>query len=121
MNPDRLEEVVRGIRRARGVLKGEGASAGIPFSEIEMYLTPKPVVSGIMEGDIVELMAGPLKGEKGPVVKIDETKEEVTVELFEAKVPNPRPVPRAPGRELPKGDEEEMAEGLQELVDGGEA
>ena len=105
MNPDRLEEVVRGIRRARGVLKGEGASAGIPFSEIEMYLTPKPVVSGIMEGDIVELMAGPFKGEKARVMKIDETKEEVTVELFEAMVRIPVTVPGTQVRVLQKEEE----------------
>jgi len=86
MNPDRLEEVVRGIRRARGVVKGEGESRGIAFSDIDLYLTPKPIVSGIMEGDIVELVAGPFKGEKARVMKIDETKEEITVELFEAMV-----------------------------------
>ena len=86
MNPDRLEEVVRGVRRARGVVKGEGENRGIAFSDIDLYLTPKPVVSGIMEGDIVELVAGPFKGEKARVMKIDETKEEITVELFEAMV-----------------------------------
>lgn len=86
MNPDRLEEVVRGVRRARGVVKGEGESRGIAFSDIDLYLTPKPIVSGIMEGDIVELVAGPFKGEKARVMKIDETKEEITVELFEAMV-----------------------------------
>lgn len=86
MNPDRLEEVVRGVRRARGVVKGEGEQRGISFADIDLYLTPKPVVSGIMEGDIVELVAGPFKGEKARVQKIDETKEEITVELFEAMV-----------------------------------
>ncbi len=86
MNPDRLEEVVRGVRRARGVVKGEGENRGIAFTDIDLYLTPKPVVSGIMEGDIVELVAGPFKGEKARVMKIDETKEEITVELFEAMV-----------------------------------
>ncbi len=105
MNPDRLEEIVRGIRRARGVLKGEGESSGIPFSEIEMYLSPKPVVSGIMEGDIVELMAGPFKGEKARVMKIDETKEEVTVELFEAMVRIPVTVPGTQVRVLQKEEE----------------
>lgn len=84
MNPDRLDEVVRGIRRARGVAKGETSLA-----EIEHFLTPKPIVSGIMEGDIVELVAGPFKGEKARVQKIDEAKEEITVELFEAMVPIP--------------------------------
>src|SRR3990170_906571 len=84
MNPDRLDEVVRGIRRARGVAKGETSLA-----EIEHFLTPKPIVSGIMEGDIVELVAGPFKGEKARVQKIDDAKEEITVELFEAMVPIP--------------------------------
>ncbi len=84
MNPDRLDEVVRGIRRARGVARGETS-----LTEIEHFLTPKPIVSGMMEGDIVELVAGPFKGEKARVQKIDEAKEEITVELFEAMVPIP--------------------------------
>ena len=36
-----------------------------------------------------ELFAGPFKGEKARVQKIDEAKEEITVELFEAMVPIP--------------------------------
>ena len=107
MNPDRLEEVVRGIRRARGIVdprdpRGEKA---IRFEDIEMYLAPKPVVSGMMEGDIVELMAGPFKGEKARVMKIDETKEEVTVELFEAMVRIPVTVPGTSVRVLQKEEE----------------
>ena len=105
MNPDRLEEVVRGIRRARGIVKPEGEKA-IRFEDIELYLAPKPVVSGIMEGDIVELMAGPFKGEKARVMKIDETKEEVTVELFEAMVRIPVTVPGTSVRVLQKEQEE---------------
>lgn len=88
MNPDRLEESVRGIRRARGIVKGE-RERSIGLSDIDLYLAPKPIVSGIMEGDIVELIAGPFKGEKARVQKIDEAKEEITVELFEAMVPIP--------------------------------
>jgi len=75
MNPDRLEEVVRGLRRARGVVKGEGESTGIAFSEIEAYLTPKPIVSGIMEGDIVELVAGPVTV-RGDSVRVLQKEEE---------------------------------------------
>ncbi len=106
MNPDRLEEVVRGVRRARGVVKGEGEKAGISFADIDLYLTPKPVVSGIMEGDIVELVAGPFKGEKARVQKIDETKEEITVELFEAMVRIPVTVRGDHVRVLQKEKEE---------------
>ena len=100
MNPDRLDEVVRGIRRARGVAKGETSLA-----EIEHFLTPKPIVSGIMEGDIVELVAGPFKGEKARVMKIDETKEEITVELFEAMVRIPVTVRGDSVRVLQKEEE----------------
>ena len=106
MKPDRLEEVVRGVRRARGVVKGEGEKAGISFADIDLYLTPKPVVSGIMEGDIVELVAGPFKGEKARVQKIDETKEEITVELFEAMVRIPVTVRGDHVRVLQKEKEE---------------
>ena len=106
MNPDRLEELVRGVRRARGVVKGEGEKSGISFSDIDLYLSPKPVVSGIMEGDIVELVAGPFKGEKARVQKIDETKEEITVELFEAMVRIPVTVRGDHVRVLQKEKEE---------------
>lgn len=84
MNTDALRELVKGVRRTRGIVKGETS-----FAEIEHFLTPKPIVSGIVEGDIVELIAGPFKGEKARVQQIDESKEEITVELFEAMVPIP--------------------------------
>ena len=94
MNPDRLEESVRGIRRAHGVVgRGKGETKGdegiIALKDMDIYLSPKPIVSGIMEGDIVELVSGPFKGEKARVLRIDEPKEEITVELFEAMVPIP--------------------------------
>jgi len=84
INPDGLGKVVKGIKRARGVVEGD-----IPFKEINHFLTPKPLVAGIVVGDIVELIAGPFKGEKARVQQIDESKEEITVELFEAVVPIP--------------------------------
>lgn len=86
MNKDRLKDVVRGIKKARGVVEGD---TGLSFDDILPYLTPKPLVSGIKKGDIVELVAGPFKGEKARVQQIDESKEEITVELFEAMVPIP--------------------------------
>ncbi len=49
----------------------------------------KPTVMTIKKGDIVELVSGPFKGEKARVIKIDENKEELTVELTEVAVPIP--------------------------------
>ncbi|NLK26273.1 MAG: transcription elongation factor Spt5 [Euryarchaeota archaeon] len=84
MNTEKLRETVRGVRRAHSFVDGETT-----YEEIDHYLAPKPLVSGITEGDVVELVAGPFKGEKARVQQIDEAKEEITVELFEAMVPIP--------------------------------
>jgi len=78
------ERVRAGIKHAKGVVKGE-----VPFKEIDSFLTPKPVVSGMEVGDVVELTAGPFRGERARIIRVDETKEEITVELIEATVPIP--------------------------------
>ncbi|HEX2065409.1 MAG TPA: transcription elongation factor Spt5, partial [Candidatus Thermoplasmatota archaeon] len=46
-------------------------------------------VAKIAEGDIVELVSGPFRGEKAKVTRVDDTKEEITVELIESMVPIP--------------------------------
>ncbi|MDD1725305.1 MAG: transcription elongation factor Spt5 [Euryarchaeota archaeon] len=79
-----VEQAIQGIPHARGVVKGS-----TKFAEIEHFLTPKPAVAGIENGDIIELIAGPFKGERARVKRIDERREEITVELFEAMVPIP--------------------------------
>jgi transcriptional antiterminator NusG len=79
-----LERVMGEIPHARNLVPGESSIA-----EVEHFLSPKPDVEGITEGDIVELIAGPFKGEKARVQRIDEGKDQVTVELYEATVPIP--------------------------------
>jgi transcriptional antiterminator NusG len=81
---EQLEHVVKGVPHARGLVEGL-----TQLPEVEHFLTPKPTTQGIAEGDIVELVSGPFKGEKARVMRIDEGKEEITVELFEAMVPIP--------------------------------
>lgn len=80
----RIEELVESIAHARVVLKSETS-----MEEIKHFLVSKPVVSGIDEGTIVELIAGPFKAEKAVVKRVDHTKEEITVELYESIVPIP--------------------------------
>ena len=55
----------------------------------EMCIRDRSDVEGIAEGDIIELIAGPFKGERAQVQRIDESKDQVTVELYEATVPIP--------------------------------
>ncbi len=80
----RIEELIESIAHARIVLKNETS-----LDEINHFLVPKPAVSGIDEGTIVELIAGPFKGEKAVVKRVDHAKEEITVELYESIVPIP--------------------------------
>jgi len=81
---NRIEQLVELIAHARVVTKGETSLA-----EVGHFLIPKPVVAGIDEGTIVELIAGPFKGEKAVVKRVDSAKEEITVELYESIVPIP--------------------------------
>jgi len=81
---NRIEQLVELIAHARTVIKGETSLA-----EVGHFLIPKPVVAGIEEGTIVELIAGPFKGEKAVVKRVDSTKEEITLELYESVVPIP--------------------------------
>jgi len=83
--PAAIERTLEDIPHARGLVSEKPTS----IAEVEHFLSPKPDVEGIAEGDIVELIAGPFKGEKAQVQRIDESKDQVTVELYEATVPIP--------------------------------
>ncbi len=84
MSFEGINDMLVGIRKARGLVKGETS-----LKEIEPLLEPKVTVEGFVEGAIVELISGPFKGEKARVKKIDAEKEHITVELIEAVVPIP--------------------------------
>jgi len=79
-----INRVLEEIPHAQSIVPGES-----DISEVEHFLSPTPDVEGIAESDIVELIAGPFKGEKAQVQRIDEGKDQVTVELYEATVPIP--------------------------------
>ena len=57
--------------------------------ELTLLLEAKPLMKSIKEGMKVEVIAGPFKGEKAKVLRVNDTKEEVTVELLEATVKIP--------------------------------
>lgn len=84
MNVDRLREKARNIKKARNFLENP-----VPINEIELYLTPLSTVEGFEEGSLIEITKGPFKGEKARVKHIDESKEEITVELIDAMMPIP--------------------------------
>ncbi len=92
-NPGAVEDLARDIPKTKGLLlhkKGDVGSAGvISIEELEKTLMPTPIVKEVHKGDLIELIAGPFKGEKARVARIDQSKNEITVELIEAAVPIP--------------------------------
>ncbi|AXI25399.1 transcription elongation factor Spt5 [Methanofervidicoccus sp. A16] len=83
-NRGAVEELVRRTFKVRGIVPGETS-----VEELEHLLSPHKIIENIEKGDIVELIAGPFKGERGRVIRVDKNKEEVTLELIDAAVPIP--------------------------------
>lgn len=79
-----IETAIKEIPHARGIIRKT-----IEVPEIKRFLQPKKVVIEINEGDIVEVIGGPFKGEKGRITRYDADKREVTIELIEVSVPIP--------------------------------
>ena len=72
------------VPNLRGLVEGD-----VDFDELKAFLNPEPAMANVSKGSIVELTSGPFKGEKAKVVRIDEAKEDVVLELIEAAVPIP--------------------------------
>ncbi len=96
-----LVNAIKGVPHVKGLIKGE-----LKFSEIEHFLKPKRAVEQIREGYKVEIISGPFKGEMAIVKRVDEAKNEITVELVEAVVPIPVTVKADHVRILEKKEEE---------------
>ncbi len=80
-----LVKLIQKVKHVKGFLKKR-----VDISEIEKLIksTKKPALA-IEIDDLIEMTSGPFKGEKAKVIKIDEAKDEITVELIEVAVPIP--------------------------------
>lgn len=80
-----LVKLVQKVKHVKGFLKRP-----ITVSEIENLVKAEKQPTLIIEpGDTIEMSSGPFKGERAKVLKIDEAKDEITVELIEVAVPIP--------------------------------
>ncbi|MEM5832052.1 MAG: transcription elongation factor Spt5 [Candidatus Aenigmatarchaeota archaeon] len=76
-NLDQLLDILKEIPPARGVVES------ITINDLEKYMEVKKEKVKINVGDIVEIIGGPFKGERGKVTKIDPVKREVVISLLE--------------------------------------
>lgn len=100
-----LKNVIKTMSYSRNMLDGD-----TPIDQIEHFLTPTSTVAKITEGDIVEMVAGPFRGEKAKITHIDYSKEEITVELLDSMVPIPITVRGEQVRVIKRKDEDSKEE-----------
>ena len=77
--PHFVEAAIAGVRHVRSRIPGL-----VSFAEIERYIIRKPVIEDLNEDDVVEITGGPFKGMRAKITRIDQGKDEVTLELLEA-------------------------------------
>lgn len=77
-------KLAQGIPHIKGVLPKE-----IPVEEVVTLAEARVQVIPVSRGDIIEFTAGPFKGERAKVIRIDETKDTITVELTDVAIPVP--------------------------------
>jgi transcription termination/antitermination protein NusG len=80
-----LVKLIQKVKHIKGFLKRP-----VTVQEIENLVKAEKQPTFVIEpGDTVEMSSGPFKGERAKVIKIDEAKDEITVELVEVAVPIP--------------------------------
>ena len=83
-----IDEIVKAVPHVKGIIKKE-----VKIDDIKKFLETKKIEIKVNRGDVIEVTSGPFKNEKGKVTRVDEAKEEVTIELLEAAIPIPITVP----------------------------
>ena len=81
---DSINDLIRGAPHVKGIIKKE-----VVMDDIKKFLDVKKIEIKINRGDIIEVTGGPFKNEKGKVTRVDEAKEELTIELLDAAIPIP--------------------------------
>ena len=79
LTPHILEEAISGIKHIKSRVSGR-----VPFSDLEKYLTTKPIIEELDIGYTVEITGGPFKGMKAKITRVNKVKQEATLELLEA-------------------------------------
>jgi len=79
-----IEIIIKDVSGVRSIIR-----ESIPIEQLEKFLEPKKTEVEIEVGDIVEVVGGPFKGQKGKVTRVDKIKREVTIEILEVAVPIP--------------------------------
>ncbi len=79
-----IEHAIKSVPHVRGIINQE-----VAMKDIEKFIVPEKQEIGVDVGDVVEIIIGPFRGEKGKVTRVETAKSEITIELLEAAIPIP--------------------------------
>lgn len=81
---EEIEAATKGIPHIRGVINKD-----VGLEQLEKFMIAEKSEIKFEVGDVIEIVGGPFKGERGRITRVDETKNEITVEFLEAAIPIP--------------------------------
>ena len=87
-NEEVIDEVIKTVPHVKGMIKKE-----VSIEDIRKFLEIKKIEFKVSRGDVVEIVGGPFKNEKGKVTRVDDAKGELTIELLDAAIPIPITIP----------------------------
>ena len=90
---DDIAEALRDIQHVKGIVPHS-----VDWKELEGFMIAEKQEVKISEGDIVEIVSGPFKGEKAKVIRVDDNKKEIIVEPLDAVIPISVTIPLASAR-----------------------
>jgi len=78
-NAQAVSDSISGFKHVKGMVPGY-----IQFADIEKFLVDKSIISDVGVGDVIEIVAGPFKGMKAKINRVEPQRSEVTVMLLDA-------------------------------------
>ena len=78
-NAQAVSDAISGFKHVKGMVPGY-----IQFSDIEKFLVEKSIISDVNVNDVIEIVAGPFKGMKARINRVEPQRSEVTVMLLDA-------------------------------------
>ncbi|MBI2579458.1 MAG: transcription elongation factor Spt5 [Candidatus Aenigmarchaeota archaeon] len=81
---DDIENLIKNVPHVRGLI-----SKAVKIDDIERFMIAEKSEVKFEVDDVVEIVGSPFKGEHAKITRVDETKNEITVELLEAAIPIP--------------------------------
>ena len=79
-----VENLIKNVPHIRGIINKE-----VRVEEVERFMIAEKSEVKFEVEDVVEIVGSPFKGERAKITRVDETKNEITVELLEAAIPIP--------------------------------